>query len=174
MSFSTAWCANALSICSSCGLSKVDRIEVSRRFLLRASAPLEAPERAVFAALVHDRMTEQVYPQALTSFASDTVPAPVATIPVVAEGRAALERINKVGRRGLLGYRAWLQLLGVNAVAAAAATTHLFVYPCRSGAYCMHVSHSSFHSPSLPLRRGWALPLTSGTWTTIQTCSGRS
>ena len=100
MSFSTAWCANALSICSSCGLSKVDRIEVSRRFLLRASAPLEAPERAAFAALVHDRMTEQVYPQALTSFASDTVPAPVATIPVVAEGRAALERINKVGGEG--------------------------------------------------------------------------
>lgn len=60
MSFSTAWCANALSICSSCGLDKVDRIEVSRRYLLRASAPLSAEERTKFAALVHDRMTEQV------------------------------------------------------------------------------------------------------------------
>ncbi len=154
MSFSTAWCANALSICSSCGLDKVswrgwvmgfwggpvglytqtylpaavaaatlqlaklhnlqmsaeshshcnrpyhfrllfpaalppaggphrgvspparlvlltsasllsshpqvDRIEVSRRFLLRGSAPLTAEEKEHFASLVHDRMTEQV------------------------------------------------------------------------------------------------------------------
>ncbi|KAL4423911.1 hypothetical protein ABPG75_001212 [Micractinium tetrahymenae] len=95
MSFSTAWCANALSICSSCGLDKVDRIEVSRRYLLRASAPLSAEERAKFAALVHDRMTEQVYPEPLRSFASDQVPAPVITIPVVEQGRAALEAINK-------------------------------------------------------------------------------
>ncbi|KAI7838801.1 hypothetical protein COHA_007416 [Chlorella ohadii] len=95
MSFSTAWCANALSICSSCGLDKVDRIEVSRRFLLRGSAPLTAEEKEHFAALVHDRMTEQVYPKPLSSFATDMAPAPVATIPVVAEGRAALERINK-------------------------------------------------------------------------------
>lgn len=96
MSFSTAWCANALSICSSCGLGKVDRIEVSRRYLLRAASPLSPEERERFAALVHDRMTEQVYPQALRSFATDTVPAPVTTIPVMAEGRAALERVNKV------------------------------------------------------------------------------
>ncbi len=158
MSFSTAWCANALSICTSCGLGKVDRIEVSRRYLLRASAPLSADERAKFAALVHDRMTEQVrglarsglrawidrrarvlpvgeaaqllagrtcgmqfrgccptpwggqnreahewhrprlqvYPEPLRSFASDQVPAPVITIPVVEQGRAALEAINKV------------------------------------------------------------------------------
>lgn len=38
----------------------------------------------------------QVYPKPLSSFATDMAPAPVATIPVVAEGRAALERINKV------------------------------------------------------------------------------
>lgn len=94
MSFSTAWSANAVSICASCGLGKVDRVEVSRRFLLKSSAPLTSAERAAFAALVHDRMTEQVYDAALTSFASDTVPAPVLTVPVVAEGRKALERVN--------------------------------------------------------------------------------
>ncbi|PSC73466.1 putative phosphoribosylformylglycinamidine chloroplastic mitochondrial [Micractinium conductrix] len=95
MSFSTAWCANALSICASCGLDKVDRIEVSRRYLLRGSAPLSAEEHTRFAALVHDRMTEQIYPEPLASFASATVPAPVTTIPVLAHGRAALEAINK-------------------------------------------------------------------------------
>lgn len=39
---------------------QVDRIEVSRRYLLRGSAPLTAEEKEHFAALVHDRMTEQV------------------------------------------------------------------------------------------------------------------
>eukprot|EP00887_Chlorella_sp_A99_P003357 scaffold26.g3357.t1 len=95
MSFSTAWCANALSICQSCGLGKVSRIEVSRRYLLRASAPLSAAERERFAALVHDRMTEQVYAEPLHSYATDAAPAPVHTIPVLAQGRAALEAINK-------------------------------------------------------------------------------
>lgn len=99
MSFSTAWSANAVSICSSCGLSKVDRIEVSRRFFLQSSAPLSPTELAAFAALVHDRMTEQIYPSSLKSFASDTVPEPVITIPVLAKGRKALEDIN--ARMGL-------------------------------------------------------------------------
>lgn len=64
MSFSTAWCANALSICASCGLGgKVDRVEVSRRYLLRGGGgggQLGTDVAARFAGLVHDRMTEQV------------------------------------------------------------------------------------------------------------------
>jgi phosphoribosylformylglycinamidine synthase len=39
-------------------------------------------------------MTEQVYSQPLASFEVDAIPAPVKTIPVLAEGRAALEAIN--------------------------------------------------------------------------------
>ncbi len=62
MSFSTAWSANAVSICASCGLGKVDRMELSRRFLIHSSAPLSSEEIARFAALVYDRMTEQVGP----------------------------------------------------------------------------------------------------------------
>jgi phosphoribosylformylglycinamidine synthase len=31
LNFSTAWSANAVSICESCGISKVNRIEQSRR-----------------------------------------------------------------------------------------------------------------------------------------------
>ena len=38
----------------------------------------------------------QVYPEPLASFASDTVPGPVFTVPVVEQGRAALEAIDKV------------------------------------------------------------------------------
>lgn len=39
-------------------------------------------------------MTEEVYAAPLTSFASSATPAPVFTVPVLAQGRAALEAIN--------------------------------------------------------------------------------
>jgi hypothetical protein len=39
--------------------------------------------------------SQQVYPEPLRSFASDAVPAPVVTVPVMERGRAALEAINK-------------------------------------------------------------------------------
>lgn len=46
---------------------------------------------------VHDRMTEQVYSESLTSFAVDTLPTPVYTVPVMQLGRQALIQINEVG-----------------------------------------------------------------------------
>ena len=94
MSFSTAWAANALSICQSCGLDSIDRIELSRRYLVKSVAPLSEADCDAFAALVHDRMTEQRYYSPLKSFATDTVPAKVETIPLMEQGRAALERVN--------------------------------------------------------------------------------
>ena len=39
---------------------QVARLEASRRFRLQSSAPLADADVAAFAALVHDRMTEQV------------------------------------------------------------------------------------------------------------------
>ena len=41
-------------------------------------------------------MTEQVYEEDLTSFASDVIPAAVETVPVLTEGAAALEKVNRV------------------------------------------------------------------------------
>lgn len=49
-----------------------------------------------FGEQVHDRMTEQVYPRPLQSFKTDMVPTPVFTVPVMAQGAAALEQINEV------------------------------------------------------------------------------
>ena len=40
MAFSTAWSSNAVSICHSCGLTNVLRIERSRRFLVKCVAPI--------------------------------------------------------------------------------------------------------------------------------------
>ena len=49
----------------------------------------------MFASIVHDRMTECVYDEPLATFATDASPEETYTVPVLAEGRAALERVDK-------------------------------------------------------------------------------
>jgi phosphoribosylformylglycinamidine synthase len=94
MTFTTAWSTNAVSICQACGLDATRRIERSRRYLLKTERPIEHEERTAILANMHDRMTECPYPEPLANFASGASPAPVSAVPVLAEGRAALERIN--------------------------------------------------------------------------------
>jgi len=94
LNFSTAWSTNAVSICRACGLENIRRIERSRRYLLHVDAPLDARQVSGFLALVHDRMTECPYPEPLDSFASSIEPDPVLEVPVLQEGRAALERLD--------------------------------------------------------------------------------
>ncbi|KAL6009834.1 hypothetical protein ACLOJK_000264 [Asimina triloba] len=98
LSFTTAWSANAVSICHSCTLTEVTRLEQSRRYLLYLKAGSTVPEESLvneFAALVHDRMTECLYPSKLTSFETTVVPDPVLQVPVIERGREALEEINE-------------------------------------------------------------------------------
>ncbi len=95
MNFTTAWSTNAVSICHACGLTKIRRIERSRRYRLTASKPLDEAERAAFLAEVHDRMTECLYSDPLACFATGVDPEPTLEVPVLEEGRAALERINR-------------------------------------------------------------------------------
>eukprot|EP00238_Polyblepharides_amylifera_P004266 CAMPEP_0196596182 /NCGR_PEP_ID=MMETSP1081-20130531/84635_1 /TAXON_ID=36882 /ORGANISM="Pyramimonas amylifera, Strain CCMP720" /LENGTH=1408 /DNA_ID=CAMNT_0041921059 /DNA_START=152 /DNA_END=4378 /DNA_ORIENTATION=+ len=95
MNFSTALSANAVSICNACGLSQVSRLERSRRFSLLSASPLSPAQLSTFASLVHDRMTECVYEKPLETFKSDRVPEDVCTIPILAEGRTVLERMNE-------------------------------------------------------------------------------
>jgi phosphoribosylformylglycinamidine synthase len=45
--------------------------------------------------MLHDKMTEEEYKSALTTFDCGAHPEPVRTIPIMAEGRAALEKINE-------------------------------------------------------------------------------
>ncbi len=95
LTFTTAWSTNAVSVCRACGIVSVRRIERSRRYLLLASRPLDRSEVEAFTALVHDRMTECPYPEPLASFETGIEPRPVRRIPVLAEGRAALERLDR-------------------------------------------------------------------------------
>ncbi|KAL8151773.1 hypothetical protein V2J09_021581 [Rumex salicifolius] len=98
LSFTTAWSTNAVSICQSCGLTEVNRMERSRRYLLYVkdgTEKLQDGQIAEFAAMVHDRMTECVYTQKLTSFKTNVVPEEVQLVPVMEKGRKALEEINQ-------------------------------------------------------------------------------
>ncbi len=95
MSFTTAWSTNAVSVCHACGLQKIRRIERSRRYLLRSASVLDEEQITAFLAEVHDRMTECRYHEPLTTFATGVEPEPVVEVPVLEEGRAALERINR-------------------------------------------------------------------------------
>lgn len=95
MSFTTAWSTNAVSVCQACGLGEVRRIERSRRYRLIVDGTLSGEQVDAFLHLVHDRMTECRYREPLQSFATGVRPEPVFTIPVLDEGRGALERINR-------------------------------------------------------------------------------
>eukprot|EP00501_MAST-03F_sp_TOSAG23-6_P000749 GSMAST32.ASY1.ANO1.777.1 assembled CDS len=79
LNFCTAYSSNAVSILHGCGIKKVTRLERSRRYL---------------AAALHDRMTECIFEKTLTSFDNGVCPKPTQTIPIMSEGRAALEKIN--------------------------------------------------------------------------------
>lgn len=99
LSFTTAYSANAVSICQACGLSEINRLERSRRYFLyikAGSAPLLDSQVDEFAAMVHDRMTECVYPKKLVSFKTSVVPEEVYYVPVMEKGRKELEEINQL------------------------------------------------------------------------------
>jgi phosphoribosylformylglycinamidine synthase len=95
MNFTTAWSTNAVSVCRACGLDKIARIERSRRYLLRTDVGLTTRHVKAFLGAIHDRMTECLYPVPLESFDTGAQPEPVRWVPVITEGRAALERINR-------------------------------------------------------------------------------
>ncbi|XP_047957117.1 probable phosphoribosylformylglycinamidine synthase, chloroplastic/mitochondrial [Salvia hispanica] len=97
LSFTTAWSSNAVSICRACGLTEISRLERSRRYLLYLAPGASLVESQIneVAALVHDRMTECIYDQKLTSFERGVAPEEICYIPVMEKGRKALEEINE-------------------------------------------------------------------------------
>jgi phosphoribosylformylglycinamidine synthase len=113
MNFTTAWSTNAVSVCHSCGLKKITRIERSRRYKLifkergrgfedsrgrgKTSQSLESltpRPLELFLDLIHDRMTECPYPERLTTFETGIKPEPVYIVPLIEEGKAVLRKMN--------------------------------------------------------------------------------
>ncbi|HEX7259483.1 MAG TPA: phosphoribosylformylglycinamidine synthase [Candidatus Saccharimonadia bacterium] len=74
-------------------MDMITRVERSRRFGF--AKKLDEEDLAKIVDALHDRMTEQVYKQPLTSFATNLKPEPVETVPILEEGIAALEQANK-------------------------------------------------------------------------------
>lgn len=94
LNFSTASSTNAVSICRSIGLTVVDRIECSKRFLIKFQRGLEESKKQKLVASLYDRMTECVYPDPVKSFKISVRPEQVYEVDVIRCGRTALEQAN--------------------------------------------------------------------------------
>ena len=118
MNFSTALSTNAVSICHACGLTKIRRIECSRRYKVRMKdsptqpsayakvGALSSPTVGTFnlqpfTELIHDRMTECRYPEPLATFETGITPESVYVVPLMEEGASALARLNQEMGLGL-------------------------------------------------------------------------
>ncbi len=88
------WSSKATDIGVNCGLEHLLRIE--RVTAWRFGAAPEAADRAALVALIHDRMTETVLPDAaaLAGLRHDASPAPLSRIALGADGRSALAGAN--------------------------------------------------------------------------------
>jgi phosphoribosylformylglycinamidine synthase len=89
------WSSKATDIAHHCGLDQVERIE--RGVAYWTDRVLASGEKDLLAPLIHDRMTETVlesFDDAARLF-EHIAPQPLATIDLVREGRAALERANR-------------------------------------------------------------------------------
>lgn len=100
LNFSTAWSTNAVSICRSVGLMKIDRIERSHRYLIRVSSNgdsrnITKEEENAFTAKLHDRMTECRYEKPLASFKINVQTEQCYEVDVIGGGRTALEKVNR-------------------------------------------------------------------------------
>ena len=92
------WSSKATDIAHNCGLAAVDRIERGVAFTVATphGRTLAREDRDALLPLIHDRMTESVFDNLddIGILFSHFDPRPLATIPLLAEGRVALERAN--------------------------------------------------------------------------------
>ncbi len=98
------WSSKATDIAHTCGLAAVQRIERVIAFTLDVDppgsrfpfSPLDAGQLGVLRPLLHDRMTQVVFGdlEACAVLFRHEPPSPLATVPVLAAGRAALAAAN--------------------------------------------------------------------------------
>lgn len=88
LNFATAWSSNMVSICRATGLDKISRVERSRRYLVPDSQDMDD-----FTEKNHDRMTECVYTEPLSTFESGIEPEAVYDIDLMGKGPDGLNEI---------------------------------------------------------------------------------
>jgi len=93
------WSSKATDIARSCGLGAVDRIErgVAYHLVLRGKGGLSDADRRALLPLIHDRMTEAVLDSldGAAALFTQVRPKPLATVDLLAGGRAALVKANR-------------------------------------------------------------------------------
>ena len=91
------WSSKATDIAHVCGLGAVRRIERGVAYYLKGARALTEAEWSMAAGPLHDRMTEQVLrdPAEAAALFHHAAPKPLATVPALAEGRAALATANR-------------------------------------------------------------------------------
>lgn len=87
------WSSKATDILHNCGFDAVERIERGIAYTFHSAAQPTATQLTDVAPLLHDRMTEAPV-QNVDSLFERIEPQPLVHIPVLAEGRKALERAN--------------------------------------------------------------------------------
>ena len=92
--FTSAWSTNCVSVLKAAEVPGIPRVERSRRHLFTLSEPATPEMLAKVLPVIHDRMTEMVYEKPCVSFDAGFSVKPVKWVPVMTQGRKALEEIN--------------------------------------------------------------------------------
>ncbi|MDP0589976.1 MAG: phosphoribosylformylglycinamidine synthase [Candidatus Endonucleobacter bathymodioli] len=98
----SSWSSKATNIAHNCGLEQIKRIERGIAYYLVTKEAISEEQRSLLSVLLYDRMTEtvlDVLDDAEMLF-HETEPKPFNTVPLIGEGKAALEEVN--GRLGLV------------------------------------------------------------------------
>ena len=90
------WASKATDIARGCGLTQVRCVERGIRYRFRSTTSLSTAQLHSLASLLHDRMTDSVVldESAAARLFMHTAPRELATVPVMAAGRDALEQAN--------------------------------------------------------------------------------
>ncbi|MEI6872262.1 MAG: phosphoribosylformylglycinamidine synthase, partial [Verrucomicrobiota bacterium] len=92
------WSSKASDIARICGLQSVERIERVVAFTIdTAGEALSAAQEQTLEAALHDRMTQAVFSDfdALGALLQKESPRPMSSVPILTEGKAALETANR-------------------------------------------------------------------------------
>ena len=93
------WSSKATDIAHNCGLAAVNRIERGSVYVIGSvQGDLRNEDRAALVPLIHDRMVESVFDDLadVSALFSHVAPRPLRAVPLLADGRKALEQANVV------------------------------------------------------------------------------
>jgi phosphoribosylformylglycinamidine synthase len=133
------WSSKATDIARICGLSNILRIERAIEFQVSLANPSPQQLDAI-KARIHDRMTQAVFtdPSSLSILFSQQSPRPLATIPVLENGRAALEKANRDLGLALAEDEIDYLLTNFHALARNPSDVELMMFAQANSEHCRH------------------------------------